>query len=404
MPNQWLAAMRIRMGRGGHLHGRVLLLAVAAAVAVPVQPVLAQRDSSRARARVISTNMEQVDRLARSAEAIRRQQVELVRLLMSEQERIEAIRDEAERQRLAAFTEGLTARLAQTESELTLLRRRIEEACRRTPRAEGWVGLAVNSPFRVIQLSNGRIAHQYMGEPVVESVDPGSPADRAGIRSGDVLVSIAGRDVRESGVPMAEVLLPDRAVPFVVRRGDDREVTIVVRVEQRPQSLDRAPCPWIDAAIASALAPTPAQAYFRREQPRLSVGTVRSSARATVWQRTEPDSQPPASGSFRYYASPMVSFFSTGTNTVAGLQMHALNEELGEYYGTSRGLLVLEVLPGTLGHRAGIRGGDVLLTADEVELRSPRTLEVVMNRSRSQEVELRILRAKERKTVVLRWD
>lgn len=403
MPNQWHSARGMRARRGGWLHGRVLLLVVAAGVVLPAHPALAQRDTVRGRARVISISIEQVDALARTAEEVRRRQEELVRMLRSEQERIQAIRDEAERRRVVALTEGLTARLAESESELLSLRRRIEEACRRAPRAEGWVGLAVNSPFRVIQLSNGRIAHQYMDEPVVESVDPGSPADRAGIRSGDVLVSIAGRDVRENGIPMAEVLLPDRAVPFVVRRGDNREVTVVVRVEPRPQSLDRAPCPWIDAAIAQAMAPTPAQAYFRGEQPRGSGGVLR--ARAAASQRTEPDSQWMGSGSYRYAPSPMVMFFSSGgTHTVAGLQVHALNEELGEAYGTSRGLLVLEVLPGLVGHRAGIRAGDVLLTADEIELRTPRTLEVVMNRSRSQEVELQILRAKEKKTVVLKWD
>lgn len=403
MAIQGSTSTRKRSRGSGEARRWVLPLAMAAAVTLPVRPLLAQRDSATARVRAVSINLEQVEQLARTAEEIRRRQTELVRMLTLERERIRAIRGESERQRIAALTEGLTARLAEAETEMMRIRRRLEEACRQTPRAQGWVGLAVNSPLRIVQLSNGRVSYQYMGEPVVESVDPGSPADRAGIRTGDVLIAIAGRDVRENGVPMAEVLLPEREVAFVVRRGDNREVRMMVRVEQRPQGLDRTPCPWIDAGIASALEPTPAQSYFRYEPSQGTVtGVVRARGSAGWGRTTQTDSARVATGV--YYASPMVQWFSSGTNTVAGLQMHALNPQLGEVYGTARGLLVLEVLPGTPGHRAGIRSGDVLLAADSVELRTPRSLETVISRSRTQAVEIVVLRAKERKSLVLRWE
>jgi S1-C subfamily serine protease len=60
----------------------------------------------------------------------------------------------------------------------------------------------------------------------VASVQPGGPADRAGLRTGDVIVSISGRPVR----------MPSDVISAVEANGLDRNLSISVqRAGQRLQ-------------------------------------------------------------------------------------------------------------------------------------------------------------------------
>lgn len=69
--------------------------------------------------------------------------------------------------------------------------------------------------------------------PTIRSVVPGDPADRAGLKAGDVIVSIDGqRMVFSSQVSEAISSKAGKPVRFVIRRGD-REHTIEVTPEQR---------------------------------------------------------------------------------------------------------------------------------------------------------------------------
>jgi serine protease Do len=99
----------------------------------------------------------------------------------------------------------------------------------------------------------------------------------------------------------------------------------------------------------------------------------------------------------------MVNLFSRGVNPVAGVQMVSVNEDLSEALGVERGLLVIQVLPGTLGREAGLRSGDVLVQADSQELRTSASLQRVISRSRDRTVTLVVIRDKKRETVTLKW-
>jgi serine protease Do len=93
-----------------------------------------------------------------------------------------------------------------------------------------WIGVQLGTP----DVENAR--ELLTAGAVVRSVTPGSPAARAGIQSGDVLVRSRGRALRNVYDWQAEQLdlrVGDE-VPLVVRRGA-REMNVSVRVEDLPE-------------------------------------------------------------------------------------------------------------------------------------------------------------------------
>ncbi|HET7586212.1 MAG TPA: trypsin-like peptidase domain-containing protein [Gemmatimonadaceae bacterium] len=96
--------------------------------------------------------------------------------------------------------------------------------------ARPWVGVKLNLPSSRLP---GRTLRSGV---VVESVVPGSPADKAGLQPGDVLVKSRGRALRNPFDWEAELLdlRVGEEVPLVVRRGD-REFTTNVRIANLPE-------------------------------------------------------------------------------------------------------------------------------------------------------------------------
>jgi regulator of sigma E protease len=59
--------------------------------------------------------------------------------------------------------------------------------------------------------------------PVIGAVVPDSPAERAGLRTGDRLLLVAGQDARRPGVLFQEIVLsPETVKPIVIERGGQR--------------------------------------------------------------------------------------------------------------------------------------------------------------------------------------
>ncbi|HEV2856672.1 MAG TPA: PDZ domain-containing protein [Thermoanaerobaculia bacterium] len=78
---------------------------------------------------------------------------------------------------------------------------------------------------------------------MVSKVEPGSPADKAGIKVGDILTSVDGQDVKSSWDVMAKVRRLDdgQQVPVEVWRGGKAQnLTVTIVQKERPE-LDMAP-------------------------------------------------------------------------------------------------------------------------------------------------------------------
>lgn len=221
----------------------------------------------------------------------------------------------------------------------------------------------------------------------IESVTPGGPADRAGIRSGDVITRFGGRSLLEypnittaprsdpRSAPAMRLIIqsvqlaPNDTVALQLRRGKNIRNVRVVTEPQRTVTYWRQPAPGSGAD---------AQMVAELEQ------------RFDVLQSKEPMIAE-AQG-----ALPR-SLFVTSPDALASLQLAPLNAELGQYFGISDGILVISV-PKNSGLR--LRGGDVILRVDGRTPASPfHLLRILQSYDSEEEVRLDIVRNRKRETV-----
>jgi hypothetical protein len=78
---------------------------------------------------------------------------------------------------------------------------------------------------------------EFPGYPTIESVQPGSPAEKAGFRYGDMVVAQGGRDL--IGNPPTQPALAGDTVVFVVRRNDvEIPLTVVMGRWDPPEAAE----------------------------------------------------------------------------------------------------------------------------------------------------------------------
>jgi serine protease Do len=108
------------------------------------------------------------------------------------------------------------------------VRERVEALSRGEPAARVRLGVAV-APPRVARRLRAAVGLPERDGVLVRAVESGSPADRAGIERGDLIVAAGGQPVERIDA-LYEVL--DRATP-----GGELEFTVLRALEERPISV-----------------------------------------------------------------------------------------------------------------------------------------------------------------------
>jgi membrane-associated protease RseP (regulator of RpoE activity) len=247
-----------------------------------------------------------------------------------------------------------------------------------TQAMDGYIGVLWSASVHVEKPRTGEALWTFHDYPHVEAVERESPAERAGIQVGDMILAFDGKDLRAGKIPMNAVLRPGSTVAIRLTR-EKRTRLVNVKVEERPRSYARIRTPR--APIAGEAPPD----EFVIEMPEMGEVPPMPPVPAT------PRGAPPGYGSL------------LGGAATVGAEMIPLDETLGEPYGTDHGLLILRVGPRTPAARAGIQKGDVLISVDGRELRSVPALIRAVERAEKAQLRIELLRKRERKVVVMQW-
>ncbi len=247
-------------------------------------------------------------------------------------------------------------------------------------RFPGWIGITLDAPCTV-EARGGDVYWRFFDHPEIVSIDPSSPAERAGIRQGDVLLAYDGQDVRRE-IAMNRLLQPGRTVRVRVRVRRDNEIRdLPVKVAPVRELA------WREWA--------PGVAVTRPTKPR----SPRPSGEAWTVIVPEPGrpaviAGPPAT------PGPMTPIARNG---LAGAHMETITRGLGETIGVERGVLVISVPPGGPAYESGLVDGDVILKADGRDVRSVHELRRFVAGNDGRAVKLDVARRGKTRQVTLRW-
>jgi S1-C subfamily serine protease len=245
----------------------------------------------------------------------------------------------------------------------------------------GWFGVRILDQVTINEGGNAF----FDSYPVVTGVDSSSPAAKAGVRPGDVLLSFNSHDMRGGSVELSKWLKV--GAPFVLRiRRDDATRVIRGTLGRRPENWEqnmivKLTVPEIMEQGSGAIARAPMQ----------RIGMIRT--RMPVPEPL-PALLPPALG------------YGGGVYPFAGAEFTALNEDLCDALGVKpEGVFVTNVIEGSAARAAGLRGGDVVVKADGIKIESPIDL-VRAIRSADEtdhKVDLQIIRKHKAQRLTLRW-
>lgn len=232
---------------------------------------------------------------------------------------------------------------------------------------------------------------------LVQSVTPGGPASKAGIRSGDIITRVngqsllqppgnTGRDDSSPGLRLTEIaarLDPNDTVAVEFRRGTQRRTVQLVTGDEPTfvfTESDDGPGFRVGEGLDDGMRPG--------DDP------MRRSMTFSFNIESLPGRLPPMQH-MRLMDGPMM--FALGS-PLADLELAPLNPDLGRYFGATEGILVISLPPES---GLGLKGGDVILAVDgRAPSSTAQLLRILRSYEPGQEIKFDIMRDKRRQVVV----
>jgi serine protease Do len=189
---------------------------------------------------------------------------------------------------------------------------------------------------------------------VVETVDSGGPAEKAGIKPGDAIVEFDGDRVRSvrQFQRLVQESAPGRAVGAVLSRGGQR-VTVNITPDQSGNDFG----------------------FRLLESPRI-VRPAMPTPPAPATPRAAP--APPMPPAFDWFNGDGLTIVS-GRGRI-GITTESISGQLADYFGVKDGALVKSVEDGSAAAKAGVKAGDVITNINGSHVYDPSDVSRAFNR------------------------
>jgi serine protease Do len=187
----------------------------------------------------------------------------------------------------------------------------------------------------------------------VTRIAPDSPAEKAGIKTGDVIVQYNGQRVEgmDQFSRMVRETPAGREVKLgIVRNGSPQTVT--ARIASRP-------------TISGQLIPAPVQEPFEFRLPDMPQSRM-------TWR-----------------------------SAMLGIEAETLDGQLADFFGVKEGVLVRTVNKASAAERAGLKAGDVIVKVDDAKVTTPAELSVRMRAARGRAVSVVVVRDRKEVTMTV---
>jgi serine protease Do len=171
----------------------------------------------------------------------------------------------------------------------------------------------------------------------ITRVAPESPAERAGLKSGDVVLQINGMKVEglEESSRLVRETPPGRELKLEIYRNGTTQ-TVMARVAERP-------VPTLPDGLG----------FRMPDVPRIIQGL----------------------------RSPML-----------GVEAESIDGQLAQYFGVNEGVLVRTVMKGSAAEKAGVKAGDVILRVDETKVTTPAEISARLRAAHGKLIPLALMR------------
>jgi hypothetical protein len=220
----------------------------------------------------------------------------------------------------------------------------------------------------------------------IQAVTPGGPADKAGLRSGDIITKVAGKAIGTSErqrdgmnqslvsirlIEAVGALEPGKAVRFDFRRDNDTRNVMITPMEDR------------SVLITRRMEDLPVDRFSTIVERMVDVSPVAPNA--------------PRPGGRMTMTTPGLQSFSFTTGALARIEMAPMNEKLGAYFGVTNGVLVVNVpAEGNM----NLQPGDVITAVDGRRIETPNEfLRVLRTYDADRSFTLQVTRQKRQETI-----
>ena len=243
----------------------------------------------------------------------------------------------------------------------------------------GWIGINVGGAPRDQAVVGGRLMERYFQYPSIMSVDPNSPAARAGIAAGDVLVAYNGQDVVSHLINITQLLEPQKKVAVKVRRdGEVKEYDVTVA--KAPEGIHERRLTWFEMNV-----PTP------------EIGRVVPNDLPDNRVVVMPALRAPRRGA-------AAGWLTLSPSGVFGVSLSNVGAELARSLKLKEGVLVNDAPESGPGFKAGLRTGDVIVNVSGQPVTTVQQVQrAILAHASERNVDFQIVRDRKTKAINVTW-